>query len=82
MEINSLQKTTQEKNNSINNLNAEKEKLGKLVVELDSTVYSYSQLSNQLRERILVSEDYALQKDIQYKQLEMDYYDTVYQRLP
>lgn len=52
------------------------------MAELDSTVYSYSQLSNQLRERILVSEDYALQKDIQYKQLEMDYYDTVYQRLP
>lgn len=82
MEISSLQKVTQEKNSSINSLNADKEKLGKLVAELDSTVYSYSQLSNQLRERILVSEDYALQKDIQYKQLEMDYYDTVYQRLP
>jgi chromosome segregation ATPase len=82
MEINSLQKTTQEKSSSINNLTAEKEKLGKLVAELDSTVHSYSQLSNQLRERICISEDYALQKDIQYKQLEMDYYDTVYQRLP
>jgi hypothetical protein len=51
-------------------------------MELDSTVHSYSQLSNQLRERIYISEDYALQKEIQCKQLEMDYYDTVYQRCP
>ncbi len=61
-EIDSLNKVTQEKNNSINDLNNQKDKLGKLVKQLGSTVNSYEQLSNQLKERIIVSEDYAIQK--------------------
>lgn len=61
-EIDSLNKVTQEKNNSINDLNNQKDKLGKLVKQLGSTVNSYEQLSNQLKERIIISEDYAIQK--------------------
>ncbi len=61
-EIDSLNKVTQEKNNSINDLNNQKDKLGKRVKQLGSTVNSYEQLSNQLKERIIVSEDYAIQK--------------------
>ncbi len=79
-EIKALQKTAEEKSNSIDSLAAEKEKLGKLVAELDSTVYSYSQLSNHLKERIMISEDYALRKEMECKQLEHEFYESVYNR--
>jgi hypothetical protein len=47
---------------------------------LEKTICSYTILSDELRHRIFVSEDYALQKEIEVKKLEVDYYDSLYQR--
>ena len=42
-------------------------KLDKLVKDLDSTIASYGILEGELRNRILVSENYATQKEIEAK---------------
>lgn len=69
-----------ESSNSIKELSNQNTKLDKLVQQLDSTIYSYSQLEGELRTRIIASEDYAIQKEIEVKQLESDFYDVLYRR--
>jgi chromosome segregation ATPase len=64
-----LKKEAADKKAALQELTQQNTKLDRLVHNLDSTLSSYGMLEGELRTRILATEDYALQKEIQVQQL-------------
>ena len=58
-------------------LEGEKQKLNRLVGELDATCVSYAGLEEELRRRLELSAGDLLQKEMSYKVLEADFYDVL-----
>ncbi len=71
-----LKLSEDEKKTQVATLMGEKTKLSALVVELDGTINSYAVLESHLKNRLWATEQWAIRKEIEAKQIEADFYNV------